>query len=1088
MHQKSGSANAACASSTSRSLSPFSHIRRKRLRSLQTVFPILLLGVVLVASAHVGIATATSPFTDFTRGPQRGPDSGDAPNSSVCRHALQQVPGHSAKCDIARDFQGCRFDSGFISYLEFLYCQFSSPVAPTILMVLWLFTLLGAFAVIADSFFSPSLIALARSMHMSQNLAGVTLLAFGNGAPDVFSAVTAITTGNPEAPDEGLGLGFLMGSGLLVNTVTAGLIMIIRPFATNRRPFIKDVIFYMSAVIWSAAILIRRSIDLKDSIGFIMLYILYVITTWAASHVRLKKSNTQIYRRCANYLKDFKNKLICKRRHLSSREGGAVENENRSSFKISWWARFRSLLRSRRADIDTIDVEDPESRSKRSTEKKSEEIDVKIIGFRRKPDPMSISKRTSHNGGNLRTSLQCFPRIEVTGPPTDGITSGRSSTLTKSPSPLPGPTKVTLAPPKDPHVSSLLPSQHPHHSLTPQPQGTPPICVSRRASAIGGSHSMTAGSSSFRKRSVVGGIGLRSRTPSIYQRRGSRRMSTMDQLPFVVRWIIANEENDEHRENSAIPSYGYDESTRDPSLKRNLDMRHRYRNISDATQAGEISDFHTYSHDVSLSRSPAVSFIDDPSSRGFLPDQHRHSHPTKQGLQRISSVSLPDLGDLDQNSHDVNYNVSADSDSRLSLGSKNLDREMEVRIFDKVEEKVVKADAERSLNEEEDCEDPKYADPFIKWAKKGMWHHLIYTLCPVDISEWHELSIPVKFIQIIQAPIFLLFSLTIPVVYEDLEPSHQLARDSEIQMFGDENEEVVISDAIISTFSGDTESAGDAGVSHNHTSQVTTEINDDSRSYIDLSSVDIEDLHGWCRLLNCFQCLITPMLWVLLITVGGMPLGLYKVGNSNLPVVVIVLLISSSLAITIFVTSRWDRAPVPYHRPFFAILGFLTSIVWIYAIAHELVNSLEALGIVWEISEAILGITVMAFANSISDLMSNSLLAHNGYPRIAFAACIGSPLFNLLVGAGASYTIKLARSGDHNAAMSFTLTHALLFSFLMGVLMMNLIVAFATGFQMRRSYGIVLLTTYAIFMVLAILVEADVIVPPKEWNLLTGTE
>lgn len=100
--------------------------------------------------------------------------------------------------------------------------------------------------------------------------------------------------------------------------------------------------------------------------------------------------------------------------------------------------------------------------------------------------------------------------------------------------------------------------------------------------------------------------------------------------------------------------------------------------------------------------------------------------------------------------------------------------------------------------------------------------------------------------------------------------------------------------------------------------------------------------------------------------VGGMPLGLHRVGNSEMPVVVVVLLISTGLTITIFVTSRWDRAPVPYHRPFFAALGFLTSVVWIYTIAHELVNSLETLGIVWEISEAILGISVMAFASSIS--------------------------------------------------------------------------------------------------------------------------
>ncbi len=43
--------------------------------------------------------------------------------------------------------------------------------------------------------------------------------------------------------------------------------MIIRPFTTTRRPFIKDTLFYMGAVGWSAAILIRRMIYLSDSIG-----------------------------------------------------------------------------------------------------------------------------------------------------------------------------------------------------------------------------------------------------------------------------------------------------------------------------------------------------------------------------------------------------------------------------------------------------------------------------------------------------------------------------------------------------------------------------------------------------------------------------------------------------------------------------------------------------------------------------------------------------------------------------------------------------------------------------------------------------
>ncbi|EUB59029.1 Sodium/potassium/calcium exchanger 6 [Echinococcus granulosus] len=1004
-------------------------IKRHRGIALAPSFHTLLISILVVGCAQVAIASPPSAFSDVMGVSRSFPPSGDAPNSSVCRHALKQVSGHSAKCNISRDFRGCRFDSGFISYLEFQYCQFSTPVVPTILM-------------------------------------GVTLLAFGNGAPDVFSAVTAITTGDPEAPDEGLGLGFLMvwttretttilcfanlGSGLLVNTVTAGLIMIIHPFQTNRRPFIKDVLFYMSAVSWSASILIRRSIYLSDSIGFILLYILYVITTWAASHIHLKRSNSPIYQRCANYLKGLKKCTICKRNKPTSRS--PVEGDETSSPKDAWW--FRSLcglIRSRRTVSESLVSDDFELGSKKSNalqdnhmggqnEHSYVENDVKIISYRKHPDPMSISKGASHNGDRRRSS-RIFPRIEVTAPPTDNHTAvGESSTTSKtSASILRGhvaPSQDLLEPPH--RVHHLL------HPLTPPPHYatkciTPPSSVSQR--------------SSVRKRASVGGIGLRSRTPSIYQRRGSRRMSAMEQLPFVVRWIIASEETE-----------GKD--TED----ENLEIRRRHRNASDSTHAGDLVSFHTFAQDISQSRSPTVSFRDDPSSHCYFP----HFPPTHE-LQRISSASLNGLDDIDK-ARSAQAHSPADFGSTFTISTKG-----KRGICGKIAPKI--GEGETELQAEDEEKEEAVEDPFVRWASRGMWHHLLYCLCPIEISEWNDLSIPVKLLQIIQSPIFILFRLTIPVVYEDLEPTSTSTPESATDVSGAEG--INLSS---STYVGREGGEQMQARSPKNSSQTVNERGDELRSGLDSPLVDFEDLHGWCRLLNCFQCLITPMLWVLLITVGGIPLGLYKVGNSNLPVVVIVLLISTGLTITIFVTSSWDRAPTPYHRPFFATLGFLTSIVWIYAIAHELVNSLEALGIVWEISEAILGITVMAFASSISDLMSNSLLAHNGYPRIAFAACIGSPLFNLLIGAGASYTIKLARSGDHTADMSFTLTHVLLFSFLMGVLTTNLVVAFATGFHMRRVYGICLLCAYATFMMLAILVEADVIEPPTSWHLLTGTE
>ncbi len=60
---------------------------------------------------------------------------GDAPNSSVCRHALQRAPTHDAKCNVSREFRGCQFDSGFLNYLEIQYCYFDNTVIPTIIMV-----------------------------------------------------------------------------------------------------------------------------------------------------------------------------------------------------------------------------------------------------------------------------------------------------------------------------------------------------------------------------------------------------------------------------------------------------------------------------------------------------------------------------------------------------------------------------------------------------------------------------------------------------------------------------------------------------------------------------------------------------------------------------------------------------------------------------------------------------------------------------------------------------------------------------------------------------------------------------------------
>ena len=154
---------------------------------------------------------------------------------------------------------------------------------------------------------------------------------------------------------------------------------------------------------------------------------------------------------------------------------------------------------------------------------------------------------------------------------------------------------------------------------------------------------------------------------------------------------------------------------------------------------------------------------------------------------------------------------------------------------------------------------------------------------------------------------------------------------------------------------------------------------------------------------------------------------------------------------------------------FWTFCGFCMCVCWIYLFAEELVTCLNAVGEIFAISPGILGLTLLAWGNSVGDFFSNISVAKQGRCEMAIAGCYAGPAFNMLVGLGICFLLVTARQypNAYHVKLDEASTLSVIFLFL--VLISSGFIVVLRDFKIDQYFGIYLIVVYGFYTIFQII-------------------
>ena len=208
--------------------------------------------------------------------------------SKVCEHIDEQ----SDSCQFVYTY--CQDTSNILDYLALRYCHVFDDAELFlyyILLIIWGCYLVSIMSSTAENHFMPALQYLSKELRLSPALAGVTLLAFGNASPDIFTSIAALRSG-----DSALALSAVIGAVCFNTSITlAGILLVKYPIHAqfvSPPDFYRDVLALLTVSGVVAILAHMQSLVIAEAFLFILAYIIYVATIVYMAKQKEKEEKT----------------------------------------------------------------------------------------------------------------------------------------------------------------------------------------------------------------------------------------------------------------------------------------------------------------------------------------------------------------------------------------------------------------------------------------------------------------------------------------------------------------------------------------------------------------------------------------------------------------------------------------------------------------------------------------------------------------------------------------------------------------------------------------------------------------------------